>query len=271
MATASEREIAAAPLALPASLAPLVQERSWLRDTVGETGAAVHRLHAPGAPDLYLKHGAGDQVDAVTDEMVRMRWLAGRLAVPAIRGFVLDDTGAWLLMTRLPGRTAYQWLADRAADRGRVVDLLADHLRTVHALPAASCPFEAGHGVRLAQARARIDAGLVETDEFDAERAGWSAERVWDAMMRLLPFASDRVVTHGDFSLDNILIGDDGAVGTIDLGRVGVADGYQDLAILWNCLGEFDAALGERLFAAYGIAVPDERRLRFHLCLDEMF
>jgi aminoglycoside 3'-phosphotransferase-1 len=60
-------------------------------------------------------------------------------------------------------------------------------------------------------------------------------------------------------------------VGCIDVGRGGIADRYQDLAILWNCLGEFDGELQARLFQRYGIAEPDRRKLAFHLMLDEMF
>lgn len=60
-------------------------------------------------------------------------------------------------------------------------------------------------------------------------------------------------------------------VGCINAGRVGIADRYQDLAILWNCVGEFDASLRDRLIERYGIAEVDERKLQFHLLLDEMF
>lgn len=60
-------------------------------------------------------------------------------------------------------------------------------------------------------------------------------------------------------------------VGCIDVGRAGIADRYQDLAILWNCLGEFGASLRERLFPQYGLSAPDRRKLEFHLLLDELF
>jgi hypothetical protein len=65
--------------------------------------------------------------------------------------------------------------------------------------------------LRLRAARARIDAGLVNEDDFDEERAGWSAAEVWDALQALLPLAPDPVVTHGDYSLDNLFF-QDGAV-----------------------------------------------------------
>ncbi|MDU3160145.1 MAG: phosphotransferase, partial [Hafnia alvei] len=100
---------------------------------------------------------------------------------------------------------------------------------------------------------------------------GCSVEQVWEKMHTLLPFSSVPVVTHGDFSLDNIIFCNDEIVGCLDVGRVGIADQYQDLAILWNCLGEFSHSLQNRLFQQYGIPQPDEKKLQFHLMLDEFF
>lgn len=267
----SERERPVAPPALPVTIGELVEGHCWARDLVGEAGCAVYRLHRPGGPDLYLKHGRGPFADDVVDEMVRLRWLAGQAAVPAVRHFAIDADDAWLLTTALPGRTAYQVLEGDPANGPAVVDALADFLRRLHALPVERCPFNSDHRLRLAMARDRMDAGLVDTDDFDEARRGWSTGQLWDELMALLPIAADRVVTHGDFSLDNILIVDGRVAGCIDVGRAGLADRYQDLAILWNCLGEFGAALQDRLFAGYGIGHPDARRLRFHLALDECF
>lgn len=88
---------------------------------------------------------------------------------------------------------------------------------------------------------------------------------------QLLPFSPDSVVTHGDFSLDNLIFDEGKLIGCIDVGRVGIADRYQDLAILWNCLGEFSPSLQKRLFQKYGIDNPDMNKLQFHLMLDEFF
>jgi aminoglycoside 3'-phosphotransferase-1 len=60
-------------------------------------------------------------------------------------------------------------------------------------------------------------------------------------------------------------------MGFVDVGRAGVADRYQDLAILWSGLGEFEETLQQRLLTSYGIGVLDEHKLRFHLALDEFF
>jgi aminoglycoside 3'-phosphotransferase-1 len=265
-----KREEACDARPVPESMTNEVRGYRWARDTVGEAGGAVYRLHGKaGVPDLFLKHGRGAVADDVTDEMTRLLWLADHVAVPAVRHFVRTGEEAWLLMTAMPGKTAYQLLD--AGHGSQVVDALVRFMRGLHAIPREACPFISDHAFRLAKARARIDGGLVDEDDFDEEREGWTAEQVWDAMGRLLPLAADPVVTHGDFSLDNLLIDGGEVTGCIDVGRVGIADRYQDLAILWNCLGEFDPALQVRLFAQYGIERPDERKLRFHLLLDELF
>jgi aminoglycoside 3'-phosphotransferase-1 len=245
---------------------------AWARNKVGESGSAVYRLHGkPGAPDLFLKHSRDAVADDLVDEMVRLRWMAGHMPVPAVPHFVSEPGEAWLLMAALPGETAYQALAARPDDRMAIVDALADFLGRLHAIPVSACPFNSDHGYRLGLARKRIDAGLIDEEDFDDEREGWTAEQVWQAMHRLLPFAPDPVVTHGDFSLDNLLMLDGAVTGCIDVGRVGVADRYQDLAVAWNCLGEFGNALQDRFLAQYGVPAPDDRKLGFHLMLDELF
>ncbi|MEO9130349.1 MAG: APH(3')-I family aminoglycoside O-phosphotransferase [Sphingomonas sp.] len=272
--TADQREQSLQPVKFPASLAPLVQGRRWARSTVGESGDAIYRLQADTVPDLYLKHAPASSAQDVAGEMVRLQWLARNITVPAIRCFIATPDEAWLLMTALPGQTAWQALeacADRPNDRVAIVDALARFLRQLHAIPVESCPFNSDHHLRLGEARWRLDAGLVDVEGFDEDRKGWTAEQVWDEMTALLPFAPDPVVTHGDVSLDNIIMADGDIVGCIDPGRAGIADRYQDLAILWNCLGEFGPALQQRLFESYGIDQPDERKIRFHLMLDELF
>jgi aminoglycoside 3'-phosphotransferase-1 len=202
--------------------------------------------------------------------MVRLRWLSKRLPTPEVRQFVWSRDEAWLLMTALPGRTAYD-LLQSDADRYAIVDAIAAFLRRLHAIPVSECPFNSAFDHRLALGKERIDAGLVDEDDFDEERAGWTAEQVWTAMQPLLPFTPDRVVTHGDFSLDNLLVVNGEVIGCVDVGKLGIADRYQDIAILWNGLGEFGESVRDRLLTAYGIPDPDRVKLQLHLLLDELF
>lgn len=272
--TISNKKQAAVTAAMPASLRTAVAGYEWVRDSAGESDAAVYRLQGrDGAPDLFLKHGKGVAAAELADELARLRWLAPYLPVPVVVQFarVAAPDQAWLLMTALPGTTASAVLEANPALRSTVVDAMAAFLRRLHALPVSGCPFDAGPAVRLDQARQRIDAGLVDTDDFDAERKGWTAEQVWAALQDCQPVAPDLVVTHGDFSLENILLQDGAVVGCLDVGRSGVADRYQDLAIVWRALGELDAALQQRFAEQYGLLDIDQGKLQFHLLLDELF
>ncbi|AWV07369.1 hypothetical protein C9I47_1673 [Lysobacter maris] len=166
---------------------------------------------------------------------------------------------------------AIQVMEARPDIRDAVVDAIAAFLRRLHAIPVAECPFDSDRAYRLIQARKRIDTGRVDVDDFDDEREGWTVEQVWKTMLDLPPFEPDPVVTHGDFTLDNLLIREGEVTGCIDTGRLGVADRYQDLAILWNGLGHFGPLLQARFLQQYGIAEMNWDKLRFHLMLDEFF
>ncbi|MBB5712232.1 APH(3') family aminoglycoside O-phosphotransferase [Sphingomonas xinjiangensis] len=265
------RERPVPPPFVPPSLAALVEGAQCHQDLVGEAGADVYRIARPDGSLAYLKYGTGSVARDIADEMARLRWLDGQVAVPKVRQFLLDGDAAWLVTAALPGRTAFQCLEAEPETAPALVDALAGFLRDLHALPVAACPFNADHALRLMQAEQRLRDGLIDAEDFGDAHSGWSPERLWAKLGAMLPLSTERVVTHGDFSLDNILIEDGRVVGCIDVGRAGIADPYQDLAILWDCLGAFDDALGARLFAAYGADTPDMARLDFHLTLDECF
>lgn len=256
----------------PPSLAALTAGADWTRVEAGESGGSVWRLSWVGQADAYLKYGRGAVADAIADEAVRLRWLAGRAPVPAMRLFACTADEAWLLSDAAPGLTGDDWLERAPAMLPTIVRGCAALMRRLRALPADDCPFEASHRVRLAAARRNVAGGLVDEADFDDDHAGWSAAAMLAETERLAPAKPDRVVTHGDFSLGNILFDADGAVtGLIDVGRCGVADPYQDIAVLWQNLGEFGPAAQALLVEALEMAVLDEQRLAFHRCLDELF
>jgi len=259
-------------LLIPSTLRERLEGYQLSDDTVGESDADVYRLDgAQGRPDLYLKHAQGEAADDLTGEMERLRWLRAYVPVPETVCFIRDADDAWLLTSALEGSSADEVLRSEPARREEVIDALADFMLRLHAIPAEECPFNSRFAFRLRKARRRIDAGLVDTDDFDDEREGWTAEQVWTAIREHAPPDPEPVVTHGDFSLDNILISDGKVSGCIDVGRLGLADPYQDLAILWNCLRDFEPELQARLFQQYGLPHIDRNRLDLHLLLDELF
>ena len=89
---------------------------------VGESGA------------IYVKRAAD-----LKGERDRIAWLAGRLPVPVVVGFVHAYGDDWLLTRELPGVPLYH--ASLSWEPVRVAHRFGEILREVHSIDASSCPF----------------------------------------------------------------------------------------------------------------------------------
>lgn len=102
------------------------------RETHGDQ-SAVYRLVVPEA-SYFLKIGS-----SLAGERDRLKWLAGKLPVPRVVGFMQHGDKDALLLTAIPGsdlaHLAKKWPADK------IVDGLAGALRKFHAVGAKDCPF----------------------------------------------------------------------------------------------------------------------------------
>ena len=177
---------------------------------------------------------AGSGID-LAHEARRLAWASAFTTVPEVLDQGADASGDWLLTRGLPGENA---VSDRwRADPARAVAAIGAGLRAFHdALPLAGCPFSWSAEERLA-------------------RAGPSAA------LPPAPPVDRLVVCHGDACAPNTLIGDDGRwSGHVDLGALGVADRWADLAVAtWSTEWNYGPGWEEPLLDAYGIA-PDPLR-----------
>lgn len=260
------------PIPLPPSWRGRLAGATWEREPEGESGGIIYRVMTSDGTPLFLKYGEGAVADAVADEAIRLRWLQGRVPAARLVSSVVDPDAAWLLTSTVPGRTGDAWLEAKPEMLEQVVHGFASMLIMLHALPPDECPFDASAAVRLAAARRLVAAGAVDEDDFADDHLGMSAAAVLAEAEALSGVVTGRVVTHGDFSLGNTLLDASGRVtGCIDVGRLGVADPYQDIAIFWENLGDFGEEAQRMFLAAAGIDEVDDERLRFHRTLDELF
>jgi aminoglycoside phosphotransferase len=199
---------------------------------------------------------------------MRLGWLAGHgIPCPAV---VAHEPGI-LVTTTLPGRSGAEvWPADQ---RPGLADAFADLLRAVHSLPAADCPFDRSLGLTIPAAEAAVGAGHVDLDDLDPGRQGWTAERLLARLHTTRPATEELVVCHGDPTLANVFCDDHGHLtGVIDVGRLGVADRYLDLAIASRSLtSRWHQAYGSRLLRRYGLDRVDLGKIQFYRLLDEFF
>jgi len=264
----------------------MTADDSWRDSAAGPVAAAV----AAGRPvtlvwqnqagGLTFEIGAGGgrcflkwtPVSSEADlsaEAARMRWAARYTPVPEVLAEGADDAGSWLVTTPLPGLTAIapRWLADPRA----AVTAIGEGLRALHdTLPAATCPFSWSAESRFAVVHQRAVAGQINV-------AGWRAEHQPLGLPRALELVADippvdeAVVCHGDSCAPNTLITDDGRwSGHVDLGFLGVADRWADLAIAtWSCGWNYGPGWEGLLLDAYGVT-PDPDRTRYYRLLMDL-
>lgn len=252
---------------LPESLAPL-RDLPWTEITIGRSSCAVWQITLADGNAVFLKAEEVHDLAELPGEIERLNWLT-RMGFKAPRVVDAESTGSrlFLLMTAVPGRDLTH-IIDRPAD---FIRAYAQGLKRLHALDPAHCPFDHGLDTRLADAEARMKAGLVDESDFDTERKGWSAPQVFDWLVQNRPTSGSHFVTHGDASAPNILADNGRFSGVIDCGRLGRADIWQDLAIACRSIayniGQEHVAT---FLAAYG-AEWDPVLYTYYCTLDEMF
>lgn len=245
---------------VPAELQAHVDGYTFERTTLGKA-SETYRLTRRDHPTRYLKIASD-----LSREHARLLWAVGRLPVPQVVAFVASAAEHYLLLDELPG-TPVEFAAELSiADR---VCHLAQTMRILHSIPIAGCPFDSRIAARLADAEVNVREGKVDESDFDEERQGRSAASILAELRAFPSFTEDLVVTHGDFTLSNIFVN---PAGLLDLGRLGIADRHQDIAlVLRDIEGDFGAGWSDAFVTAYGIGAIDDTRITFFRLLDELF
>jgi kanamycin kinase/aminoglycoside 3'-phosphotransferase-2 len=255
------------------------------------SGAGVWRLSGPG--ELYVKTaGPGGHPEPGADlrhEAACTRWLRAQgLPAPEVVDAGAADGMSWLVTEARPGRSLAEPWPERL--RAGAVEAMAGFARRLHELPVDGCPFVRDLSVTVPLAGAAVAAGCVDEGDFEDHRLGRSAADLLAELVRTRPAAEDLVVCHGDLCAPNVLVDPETleVSGVVDLGRLGVADRYLDLALACRSLRDEELnpqhgpAAAERFLRAYaaggadgtageGGVRPDPARLEFYTLLDEFF
>lgn len=237
----------------------------------GESGDLVCRIEA-GQP-LFAKLGDPRRrinCAELAHEVGVLRWLDGQAGAARLV-WAGEAAGRPAMLTAAIEGIALHELPPDQAQAGAVAAIGA--LARLHALPPADCPFDERLAVKLAEARRRLSEGEIDLASLDPVFDGLSREDIWQALLARQPTSEDLVVTHGDASWPNFIFKPDGTVGLIDLGRAGVADRYQDLALFVRSAARNFPGLPIRALLAERYPAPalSEERLEFYRLLDEFY
>lgn len=254
---------------LPAAIASAVSGYTWRQIHVGFSPARVFRLDAANKSSLYLKISPRGLAHSLLQEKSKLEWLKNRLPVPEVLRFVAGESADYLLLSAISGSDA----GDEALkdDIPRVIEQLADGLKMIHGLPVGNCPFDERNARKIETAAKLVENNLVDEDDFDEINQGKTAADLLRELLDAESFDEDLVFTHGDFCVPNVILDHGRLSGFVDWGNAGVADRYQDLALLSrSVIDNFGAEYEESVFKIYGIE-PDREKIRFYRLIDEFF
>ncbi len=251
------------PVEVPTAVAAIIDARPSRIVWRNEHGGLTFELL--DEPRTFVKWTPATSEFDADRERARLQWAAAYTAVPRVLEHGRDDEGTWIVTLALPGHNAVdpRWIAEPA----RAVAAIGSGLRRFHdALPVVGCPFDWSNTDRIADARRRAAAGRIDPSRWHEQHRGLGLD---EALARIAtPPPVDRlVVCHGDTCAPNTLIDDDGrCCGHVDLGALGVADRWADLAIAtWSTTWNYGDGWENALLDAYGIAPEPELTAYYRL------
>ena len=210
--------------------APILAELGPDAVAIWVNGAGGTTFHGEGR---FAKWSPAGTID-LAEERERLDWLRDRHPVPRVLAFGADASSQWLVTAAIGVHGAVDPAA--LARPEAAVEALGTGLRRLHdALDPAECPFD------------------------------WSTDRRRPPGFPEPPAIDRLVVCHGDPCAPNTVL-DAGLrfAGHVDLGRLGVADRWADLAVAimsldWN----YGPGWQDAFLAAYGID-PDPVRIDYY-------
>ena len=261
-------------LNLPLDIQNFISGKPYTMDDIGMSGSRILIFE-----DMVLKIQPEDE--ETRSEAVMMKWLKGKLPVPKILYHTVENGMNYLLMSKMSG----VMFCDESIleNQEQVTELLANALKKLWEVDITDCPMCWDLPVKLAAAKQSVENGEIDVDNVEPETFGEGGFKDPQELLNWLienqpPL--EPVLSHGDFCLPNIFVKDGEVSGYIDLGKTGIADKWQDIALCYRSLKHnYTGVYGSEertdfqenlLFEKLGIE-PDWEKIRYYMLMDELF
>ena len=259
---------------IPDSIKDKIKDEKYEMDDVGMSRGSILLFS-----DKVLK--IQENSEEAVNEVLAMHWLEGQLSVPKVIAYECRDTKSYLLMTRMLGKMTCD--ESYMSDPEKLTALLAQALQELWKVDISACPLNWTLDRKLQAAQFNINHNLVDIENVEPDTFGPGGFENPEALLQWLKANKPKeelVLSHGDFCLPNIYITDDDRFGFIDLGRTGISDKWQDIALCYRSLKhnytgkyavkEYPGYYPDMLFEKLGLR-PDWDKIRYYTLLDELF
>lgn len=261
-------------LYMPLKIKSLIDNKPYTIDDIGMSGNQVLIFE-----NMVLK--IEEWTEFVERQVQMMQWLEGKVPVPKVIAYEVEKEKSYLLMSKVSGvMSCDTYYLEHPQS---LLEALAIGLKMLWQVDVKECPVVRDLDAVLEEARIRVENGLVDVEDAEPTTFG---EGGFESPKQLLEWLDNHrpsyepVLSHGDFCLPNIFLADGQVKGFIDLGRTGVGDKWNDIALCYRSLKHnFDGTYGgkvyddfnpDSLFEELGIE-PDWDKIKWYLLLDELF
>lgn len=261
-------------LDLPDKIKNLIGDERFSYDNVGMSASTIIIF-----TDKILK------IQTISEESEHeyqiMKWLQDKLPVPKVLANEKAGEKNYLLMTKVPGEMS---CADQyMKNPEHLVNLLAEGLKMLWKVDISNCTYQHGLEEKLQMAKYNIQNNLVDIDNAEPETFGENGFESPDYLLKWLIAnrpEEEFAFSHGDFCLPNIFLSGEKISGYIDLGRAGIADIWQDIALCYrSLLHNFEGKYSDKKYQVFRADilfekldfVPDWDKIHYYILLDELF
>ncbi|MFP4287000.1 MAG: phosphotransferase [Candidatus Izemoplasmataceae bacterium] len=204
--------------------------------------------------------------DESHQEATMLDILSKKTLAPKIFISASYEKNHYIIMEKHKDQTLESLMHTKPIDK--IIDIALDGLNQLASLNDLKLP-RYSLEKRLQDAYYNIKSGYVKRlDETPYTAPYKDPMALYHYLVANMPSETNSFV-HGDYCLDNILTDGTKVTGFIDLGRSGMSDIYQDLALLIRELSDYDIdilkKISEKLFPI------DQDKLNYYLLLDELF
>ena len=231
---------------LPNKIKEIIGDAPYSINTIGMSNSKV--IHFD---DMVLK--VENEHEESDNEHIMMSWLSDKLPVPNILCSERDNGINYLLMSRIEGNMSCS--PELLENPMNLVRLLSEGLKMLWSVDISKCPFNNSVDNKLKQAEIRVLNNLCDMENVEPTTYGTGGFKSPKQLLRWLNENrpdEEIVFSHGDYCLPNIFIKYNKINGFIDLGRSGVADIYQDIALCYRSLKHnFEGKYSKKVYEGF--------------------
>lgn len=259
---------------LPEKIKRIIGDKAYTVDDVGMSDSTVILFS-----DMVLK------IQSICEESENehrmMEWLQGHLPVPRVLAYDKERERNYLLMSKVRGEMSCSETYLQNVEL--LVETLAEGLKLLWNVDITDCPYTCSLEHKLQLAKDEVDNNRVDMENVEPETFGTdgfeSPKALWDWLNCHRP-EEEPVLSHGDFCLPNVFLQEGRVSGFIDLGKCGVADKWQDIALCYRSLKhnvngdyggmKYEGFTDDLLFEKLGIK-PNWEKIKYYILMDELF